>query len=232
MPKEYVAERLLALFTSHDRAAVMVGDLLELYGGHATFWLAVLRTTWALSWRLGLGFLLAVSTEFYCLLVVNNWAARPPHGVDGTAILSGWCFTLFAAGAVFSLVRFGVFDTLSRVLIALALLSGLDLCFWWMPFMRLTGGAMTLLIVGLCCLTREGRLALRRVLGAMIAAFAPLITLLYLVTRATAEQCRQGCSLNSSNAPVLILLPVAFLLSGGMIAGVLGRHRQGRILIS
>jgi hypothetical protein len=223
-----ISERLLSFFVSRDRAAAIVGDLLELHCGRLEFWLAVSRTTWTLSWRLGLGFLLAAAAELYAFFVVNNWAARPPHGVDGTAIFSGWCFALFGAGAVFSIIRFGVFDAISRLPIVLAVLTGLDAFFWWMPLMRLTSVATAVLVVVLSCLTRQGRLALRRLIGAMLAAAAPLITMLYLGTKATAEQCRQGCALNFHNAPVLLLVPLAFFLSSGIVAGMLGRHKEGR----
>ena len=232
MLRAHISERLLALFTPRERAAVIVGDLLELHGKRSAFWLAVAQTTWALSWRTGLGFLLAACAEFYALFVVCNWAAHPPHGVDSAAVFSGWCFALFTTGAVFSSVRFGVFDATSRLPIALALLAGLDLAFWWMPGVRLTSNAMTVLVVLISCLTRQRRLALRRLLGAMFAAAAPLLGMMYLVQRATAERCRQGCNLDFQNAPVLVFVPIAFLLSSGIVAGVLGRHKEGRAQLS
>lgn len=126
MPRAKIAERLLALFTTRERAAAAVGDLLELHGGRAAFWRAVVRTTCELSWRFGLGLLAA-------LLVVCFWdfffSSTPDHLLDQMLVFRVACWTVLAAGAVFSSVRFGVFDPISRLAIALALLTGSDLFF-------------------------------------------------------------------------------------------------------
>jgi hypothetical protein len=113
MLKACISERLLALFTTRQRAAAIVGDFLQLDSGPhrgdlalklaGGFWLAVMRTAWALSWRFGVGFLLAASAEFFCLCFVVNWAATPPHGVHRVAIFSGSCNALLTASASFSL---------------------------------------------------------------------------------------------------------------------------------
>lgn len=232
MLRAKISERLLALFTTRERATTVVGDLLELHCGLAAFWFAVLRTAWALSWRFGLAFLVAVSAEIYCPFAVNNWAARPPYGVDSTAVLSGWCFTLFTAAALFSAIRFGVRAAIGRLSFALAILTGLDLFFWWMPFVRATSATTGVLVLLLFALTREGRLALRRLLGAVVISAAPLFGMTYLVTRATAERCRQGCNLDLHNTPILVVIPIGFLLSGGLLAGVLGRQQERRALLS
>jgi hypothetical protein len=187
---------------------------------------------WALSWRFGLAFLVAVSAEFYCVFGAINWAARPPHGVDSTAVFSGWCFALFTTAALFSAICHGVFAAISRLSIALALLTGLNLFFWWIPYVRPTSEAMAVIVILLSCLTGQGRLALRRLLGATVVSAAPLLTMLYLLGRATAEQCRQGCNLNVHNAPIIVLVPIAFLLSAGIVAGVLGRRSEGLVLTS
>jgi hypothetical protein len=223
MLKGCISERLLAFFTTRERAAAIVGDLLELHSGPLGFWFAVMRTTWALSWRFGLGFLLAAPAEYFCLFY-----PKPTHGVDRIAVLSGWCFALFAASALFSLVRFAASDAITRLSAALALLAGLDLFFWWVPFMRPTIAAMVVIVALVSCLRRRGRAALRRLLCATVAAAAPLIGMMYVLTRALGERCKQGCNLDLYSAPVLVLFPIAFLLSSGIVAVVLGRNQEGR----
>jgi len=227
MPRAYFAERLLALFTTRERAAAIVGDLLELHCGPAGFWLAVIRTTWALSWRFALGFLLAAAAEFCTFFYVSPWFARL-HGTDPLAELSGLLFTLFAAGTVFSLVRFGTSDAITRLGAALALLAGLDYCFWRMPLMRPATLAMMALVILLSCRTRLGRFALLRLLGSMVAAAAPLITLIYWFAKATAARCRNGCNLDLRTDPVIVVIPIAFLLSSGVLAGLLDHYKKGR----
>jgi hypothetical protein len=228
MPSARISERLLALFTTRERAAAIVGDLLELHLRPAAFWSAVLRTAWALSWRVGFGLLLAAVAEFYVFGQVANWAARPPHGVDQLASLSGFCCALFTAGALFSLVRFGPSAAIARLSAALALLTGLHLFFWWMPFVRPACAAMAALVVLLACLTRQGRLASLRLLGAMVAASAPVIAASYVVGRVVQERCQHGCNLDLQNTPILIVVPLAFLLSSAIVAGVLGRNKPAR----
>jgi hypothetical protein len=59
----------------------------------------------------------------------------------------------------------------------------------------------------------------------MVAGAAPLLTMLYLDSRGTA-----GGDLDNDPVPVvsvLVLAAIAFLLSSGMVAGVLGRHQKG-----
>jgi hypothetical protein len=232
MLRAKIAERLLALFTARGRAAAIVGDLLELHGGRAAFGLAVVRTTCELSWRFGLGFVVAAAAEFCCLVYVGNWAARPPHGMDRVAAFSAWCCALLTACALFALIRFGVFDGIGKLAVALALLIGLDLLFWWAPYVRPASGAMAALVILLACRTRPGRHALLRLLLAMVAAAAPLLALFYWFAMATAERCRSGCTLDLHNAPVLVLVPISFLISSGLVAGTLEGHRDQRAQLS
>jgi hypothetical protein len=92
--------------------------------------------------------------------------------------------------------------------------------------MRPTLEAMAVLVVLLSCLTRPGRLALCRLAIATVAGAAPLLTMVYLVTRATVERCRYGCNLDAHNTPILNIVPIAFFLSSGIVTGVLGRHQE------
>jgi len=82
MRNAQVAEWILSLVTSRERAAATVGDLMENASGVGTFWLGLLRTALSLLWsdvaanpgrmaRLSGGaFLLGLAWTFVCFLVV------------------------------------------------------------------------------------------------------------------------------------------------------------------
>ena len=106
MRRVEVSERLLSLFTTRERAAAIIGDLLEAGSSHLGFWFAVARIAFALAWRSGLGIVAAAAAQYLMMWAVN-WSARAPHPISQTAGRFGLCAWFWAMAAAFSLVRFG-----------------------------------------------------------------------------------------------------------------------------
>jgi hypothetical protein len=206
----------------------MVGDLLEVHGKPGGFWLAVATTAWAMGWRMGLGVGVAALAEYGCFIVLAEWGARPPHGIDSIAKFSGWCVILLATATVYSAVRLGPRDETTRIAGTLALLGALDTFLWWMPPARAAAGFGVAIVFFLSAFTRERREALMRVVVGVVAAALPLLGAGFVITFATRGMCSQGCNPTLLNTPVLMLFPIGLFVSSGLMAWVLERRKHAR----
>lgn len=128
------AERFLCLVTTPPRAAAIVGDLLELHDRRASFWFAVAQTAWGLSRRFRWAFFGALLVELVWLLFLllpsqftDGWNHALPPRLEDFALPALVCWTLLAASAVFASIRFGPRAPISRLAIALAILSSFEL---------------------------------------------------------------------------------------------------------
>lgn len=229
MLRARIAERLLALMVPRQRAAAMVGDLLELHGKPGMFWLAVASTAWAMGWRMGSTVGVMALTEYGCFIALAEWGARPPHGIDPLAVLSGWCLLFLAAATLYSTVHLGPRNGTARIAGALTFLSALDAFLWWMPPARAAARAGVLIVFFLAAFTREGRDALTRVVTGMAVAALPVLGAGFAITSATRGICPQGCNMTLLSTPVLFLFPIGLLVSSALMAWVLGRGRQPRV---
>jgi hypothetical protein len=106
MRSSEVAEWILSLVTSPERAAATVGDLLENASELGTFWLGVLRTAVSLLWQevaahparmTGLafrGFLVGLGLLFVCfLIIIPLTLVLSRGGVQDETIYASWPFT-------------------------------------------------------------------------------------------------------------------------------------------
>lgn len=227
MRRAEAAERLLALFTTPEHAAAVVGDLLEMHGGGARFWRAVLGATGGQARRFGLGLLGAALVECFWLYTMKwhwtgpDWApyAADQQGhiqLNPTYVASIVSWTLLAVAAVFAAIRFGVRDAISRLAIALALFGGLGLFFWWAPYLQPASWALAVLVIAASCLTRRGRSALARLLLALAAGAVPMLVALALFLKCVLDFA-------FSKVPYLSIAyaGMGFVISSSLIAVVL-----------
>lgn len=137
-----LAELAIRLFTSRERAAALMGDLLETRSqrGAVWFWFSIARVMFSLGWRL-LG---GVAAAWFMGMAWLNILQKPisvsaPHvlpavwermflGIDGVGILL-WFI------APYAFFRFGFRDRFTALanLFAWSITSGLY--FWWIPGM-------------------------------------------------------------------------------------------------
>lgn len=218
MHKDELAKFLLSRFTTGERAAAIVGDLMEICPGHLKFWHAVAVTASALSRRAGIGVLAAAGAG---LLVRRAYfltlkASNPIHGIAACCIVSMMLLTLVAA---YSAVRRGAVDPVTKTASALCLLASagafLRLVAWVPP---VCAAAAVLLIVVLLN-TTQGRKALLSILlagsaglGASYASWRLLVSFANPVRHSAIAQ--SGC---------IVLLPavsVAAVLSWSYLTPV------------
>jgi hypothetical protein len=136
-----IAEWILRRVTSKERAAAMVGDLVELQEkkGLLRFWLSISGVAISLFWRRPIAFVAA----FYAWAWVSGWFQmaihgmnalhRPPQlwmpvfnalGLIGSAL---WAFSLFSA------IRYGLQERSAQLSLAYAGLITAVIYLWWLP---------------------------------------------------------------------------------------------------
>ena len=122
MRNAQVAEWILSLVTSPDRAASTVGDLMEsaTTRGALWFWIGVLRTVLSMMWRdvaanpgrmmglAGKGFLVGLGLTFACFLVIIpvTFVVTRASFSDLSAAFGSWTFTLSSIFVAMVLVPF------------------------------------------------------------------------------------------------------------------------------
>jgi hypothetical protein len=140
MPNTPATEWLLAHIAGPDRAAAILGDLLELSvtRGRLWFWIAYIRTLVSLGWRTPVGFVIAIASGTFLYRVVTTWLLNHRvhslmHvGIYGKYYPHVWIFTcnltaLMAQGLFFAmpfvLIRFGLRNRLTQLACALFLIA-------------------------------------------------------------------------------------------------------------
>jgi hypothetical protein len=186
MPKTALPEWLLARFVGNERAAVILGDLLEIATtrGRLWFWSAYARTLISLAWRTPLAFLCAYAFSGWIatngFMIINSlrrhflWNVHPyyPPAVWriplGDSILALWFILPFV------LVQYGYRDRLTQLASAVFLLT--------LPYFSLTGAginfaglATAATILAAMCLNTW-----RRPMVVLAATVAPIVVAIIL----------------------------------------------------
>ena len=150
-----VGEWVLSRATSRQRAAAIVGDLLERDKGGWWFWSALARIVVALTWRRPVGFLaaLCVSNLTIDVLARHIWRAyRLLHLKQQMPLtLQVFCFVclIFWIMAVYAGIRFGWRDRATQLACICSALAAVTLSMWSRPEILLTGMAATAGIMGI-----------------------------------------------------------------------------------
>jgi hypothetical protein len=175
-----VAEWVLARFAGEQRAAAMLGDLLEQRQQRSErwFWRSLAGVLLAVAWRPVLGFVGA----FY----VANWALRGmmPRGFVGSAphdfiwlpVLDATIFVGSFAWfvVVYAGIRYGVRDTLMQLAGALAVLATAVAFSWHYGPLLVAFAALTLAVVIASAAVRRRRGAAAAFLGTGLIYLASL----------------------------------------------------------
>ena len=141
MRSEYVAEWILARFTTQSRAASIVGDLFESRSEKGTlwFWRSVAGIVLAVAWRRPLAFAAAFYLGLHALgalqmPIYGMYAAhRPPQEwMPMFAVLSGLGMVLWMA-APYVAIRFGLRDSFAQIALVFGGLVTIIIFYWWVP---------------------------------------------------------------------------------------------------
>jgi hypothetical protein len=145
-----VAEWIISRFTGRDRAASVVGDLLETLPqrGLLRFWISVGGIVFSLAWRRPVAFVAASYVGWRAVGALQmpiygmHAAHRPPHvwmplfAVLGTIGMLLWTMAPYAA------IRFGVRDRFTQLAAAYSLAIAGVIFYWWIPLASISAVAV------------------------------------------------------------------------------------------
>ena len=151
------AEWMIARFTSRDRAASIVGDLLEsqLHRGALWFWLSFIGIVLSLNRRRLVAFFIAfVCFHFLRGLPMPVFAplsGRPPADEplemwQSFFVFLGWIAMLLWVVTPYALLRYGFRDRFGQVALAFCVPITTAIFYWWIPGIVVTCMALALCI--------------------------------------------------------------------------------------
>ncbi|MGD0303874.1 MAG: hypothetical protein ABSC71_03500 [Candidatus Acidiferrales bacterium] len=180
MRKTAFAEELLALFMDRARAASVVGDLAEAAGekGDAWFWRAFAGVLASFAWRPIGGFLLVAAgcwwAPRYFSVGVYGGPDVVPMGI-GRDFFIGLVTSLGALSWIiflFSVIRFGTRDRLTRLSLGFGVVGGVMGWFWWVPVVPALAAISIATMVGSAMWSAAGRRSLAALAGLWLALTA------------------------------------------------------------
>jgi hypothetical protein len=174
------AEGLLALFMDRARAASVVGDLAEAADekGDTWFWRAYAGVLASFAWRPVGGFLLAAAG---CWWSPRYFSVGVHGGPDvilvgiGKGFFIGLVTSLGALSCViflFSVIRFGTRDRLTRFSLGFGVVGGVMGWFWWVPAVPVLAAVSIAIMVGYAMWSAIGRRSLAALAGLWLALIA------------------------------------------------------------
>lgn len=141
MRSDFVAEWILARFTTRSRAASIVGDLLEnrCEKGTLWFWRSFAGIVLAVAWRRPFAF----ASAFYLGLHALGALQMPIYGVNAAHrppqewmlvfdVLSGLGMLQWMA-APYAAIRFGLRDSFAQLALVFGGLVTIIIFYWWIP---------------------------------------------------------------------------------------------------
>jgi len=187
------AEWILCRVTSHERAASIVGDLVEIeeQKGLLWFWLSVAGVVFSLVWRQPLAFVAAFYAGawtffgFQMAIMGINAQHRPPEypwmPVFTVLIFAG---SMLCAVSLYAAIRYGVQDKVTQIAFAWTSLVTSVIYLWWQPVVLGLCITAALLIVSVSIfnskLRKEALVVLVSVvIGSVLRFFVGLLAGLY-----------------------------------------------------
>jgi cell division protein FtsW (lipid II flippase) len=161
-----IAEWTLCRFTNRERAASIVGDLLETkqQKGPLWFWLSFAGVVFSLVWRRPLAFVAALYAgmwsigAFQMAIVGIRAQHRPPeHPWVPIFLVLGAAGSALCAMSSYAAIKHGPRDQTARLAFALTGLVTAVVFLWWQPVVLGVCVVATLVLVYLCLLSGERR---------------------------------------------------------------------------
>jgi hypothetical protein len=190
MHSSSIAEWIVARYTDKQRAASMVGDLVELepQKGPLWFWLSLVRVVISLAWRRCLAFIVAPYAGLWMLgklagALRNSYLRHAPPGTWG---VPGNLFFLPIVGAFFWMVllytaiRYGLRDRVTQLVLALAGLITALVYGWGQPIALAVCLALGVCVLAVSAIGREYRRAVMVLLVAWLTGFGSWMLAMFL----------------------------------------------------
>ncbi len=196
MDKAILAEWILRRVVGPERAAEMVGDLLETQAAadRFRFGLSVMWLAFVFSWQMLAALVMSVLVGFLCAWQPFFWTIvrlahsghrMPPAMFFTSSYLFGMSM-LFWSEAGFCFVHFGIRHPLSRISVVAAMFGSVVTCCWWLPHAPIMLAVLALGIVVAYTTSRTRRLFLAIWSAALVLDWLTVFTLSHLPSRALA----------------------------------------------
>jgi hypothetical protein len=163
--KDEFAKFVLSRFTTGERAAAIVGDLIEGSTGELNFWHDVALTAFALSMRASAGLLAAMGAEFL-VRWSYGWSLKAANPISASTGFFVACMMILTLIAVYSAVRWGLIDPVTKAAGALWFFASAGVFLRqiaWVPL--ISGASIAAIVIALLC-TAQGKQALLTILSA------------------------------------------------------------------
>jgi hypothetical protein len=191
MHSALIAEWMIGRFTDQERAASIVGDLVELEPrkGIMWFWFSIARVVFSLAWRRPLAFIAAFyagNLAFWALtLAVSGEHAphRPPDQWEPVfRLFSGVGFVACVA-CINAAIRYGPRDRLARLALAVTGSVAAVVYYWWQPIILMVCIALFFSLAWVTAMSSEYLKAALVLLVATAAGFGAAVLSMYLDMR-------------------------------------------------
>jgi len=196
MHKAAIAEWMLRQLTSRERAAAMVGDLVEISAarGGFWFWFSMARLVLALAWRYPLAFFAALYSWTWALrgyemalIGVSTLHRRPEVWSPFFTIVQALGAVLCGVAA-HNAIRFGMRGRMTQIALLLAVICAIFVYGWWIPVVAAACGLPVLWLLGQIVRHKDWRRAAAALLlvfavcflGYIVAAFGDHLYLQFL----------------------------------------------------
>jgi hypothetical protein len=162
------SEWILCRFTSQERAAAMVGDLVEIekQKGRLWFWFSVAGVALSLFWRRPIAFIAALyagSWTLYCFqMAMHGMYAlhRIPDGRPSAIVFDviGIAGSTLCLLSIFAAIRYGIQERTTQMALAWTALIAAVIYFWWQPVILALCVGAALCILAASMWTSERRM--------------------------------------------------------------------------
>jgi hypothetical protein len=208
-----VAERLLSLVTDRDRAASMIGDLLEDSSTYGSFWLWR-RLAIILFFRIWRPIVALVISTF--ALVGGLWAVNAQSQTHPIPALA-WRFAIFAlwtlVASVYCICLYGVRDYLTQLTVVLAAFGMVGVCYGWLPGIGVAAAVAAATIVSASALSMERRKALCTLMVSLVTSCAICSVLLLVWMPTWDPQHPRWAAMHAEIVAILIVVTETIAVS-------------------
>jgi hypothetical protein len=174
------AEWIVGRWTSKERAAAIVGDLLEIdrQKGPARFWFAIVGTVFWLAWRRCVAFVAAFYAANWALsaFIMALHGVHAQHAIDDSFWMPAFDL-LTSVGALlwfvlmYAAIRYGLKDHLAQLAVAWTALASALVYLWWRPVVLAVCLALAISVLVLSILDLQRRRAAAILLTVLLVGY-------------------------------------------------------------
>ena len=177
-----IAEWIIGRFTVKNRAASIVGDLVELktQKGSLWFWLSVVGVVLSLTWRQLAAVIAALVAAYWVDIALNIAYSRSPFASPHTPLLSPWepVFWVLTIGCLlgwmalfYAVIRYGFSDELTQFTLVWTAITTAVCYGWRQPIVLTLCIILTVCTIAACIVWAKWRRAALTLFVSMFAGF-------------------------------------------------------------